>query len=64
MGSYTSSPPGDPHQEGGGDEGAIVFYSIRGEDGVLFEVLDDDLKVTATLSMQDFIGAFEEHKKA
>ena len=64
VGSYTSSPPGDPHQEGGGDEGAIVFYSIRGEDGVLFEVLDDDLNVVGTLSMQDFVGAFEEHQKA
>src|ERR1700681_38276 len=41
VGSYTSSPPGEPHREGGGDAGAVVFYSIRGKDGALFEVLDD-----------------------
>src|ERR1700752_3065849 len=37
VGSYTSSPPGDPHQEGAGDEGGVVFYSVRGKDGGLFE---------------------------
>src|SRR6202453_1094484 len=29
VGSYPSSPPGEPHREGGGDEGAVVFYSLR-----------------------------------
>jgi len=62
VGSYTSSPPGEPHREGGGAEGAVVFYSIRAEGDTLFEVLDDDLNVIATLGMQDFIGAFEEQK--
>lgn len=37
-GSYYSTPPGDPHREGGGDEGAVVLYSVRAGDGeVLFE---------------------------
>src|SRR5215475_14025114 len=35
VGSYTSSPPGEPHREGGGAEGAVVFYSVRGKDGPL-----------------------------
>ncbi|MGZ8160269.1 MAG: regulator [Methylobacter sp.] len=57
VGSYTSSPPSDePHREGGGDIDAIVFFSIRGNDGVLYEILDDDFIVIATLSMQDFIN--------
>ena len=64
VGSYTSSPPGDPHREGGGDEGSVVFYSIRAEDDTLFEVLNDDLNVVATLGMQDFIAAFAEQKNA
>ncbi len=60
VGSYTSSPPSDePHTEGGGDEDAIVFFSIRGNDGVLYEILGDDLNVIATLSMQDFIGLYK-----
>jgi len=64
VGSYTSSPPGDPHREGGGAEGGVVFYSIRAEEDTLFEVLDDDLNVVATLGMQDFIAACKEQKDA
>ena len=64
VGSYTSSPPGEPHQEGGGAEAAVVFYSVRAESDRLFEVLDNDLKVIATLSLQDFIDAFNEQKRA
>ncbi len=59
-----SSPPGDPHREGAGDEGGVVFYSVRGKDGPLFEVLDDTLKVVGTLDMEDYIGLFKEQKNA
>ncbi len=63
-GSYTSTAPGEPHREGGGSEGAVVFYSVRGgKSDVLFEVLNDDLKVIGTLSMADFIQALEEQKR-
>jgi quercetin dioxygenase-like cupin family protein len=64
VGSYTSSPPGEPHREGGGEDGAVVFYSIRGEQDTLFEVLDDDLNVVSTLVLQNFIDAFKEQKNA
>jgi hypothetical protein len=59
VGRYTVSPPSDePHREGGGDEEAIVFFSIRGSDGVFYEILDDDQNVIATLGMQDFIDLY------
>ena len=64
VGSYTSSPPGDPHQEGAGEEGGVVFYSVRGKDGTLFEVLDDNLNVIGALGLEDFVTAFKEQKKA
>jgi len=64
VGSYTSSPPGDPHREGAGDEGGVVFYSVRGKDGTLFELLDDDLRVVGTLSLQDYVNAFKAQKNA
>jgi hypothetical protein len=61
VGSYTSSLPSDePHREGGGDVDVIVFFSIRGEDGVLYEILDDDLNVIATLGFQDFINMYND----
>ena len=59
-GSYTSSlPSNEPHREGGGDVDVIVFFSIRGNDGVLYEILDDDLNIIATLGFQDFINLYK-----
>lgn len=63
VGSYTSSPASDePHRECGGNEGAVVLFSIRGEEGVLYEVLDDQHNLIATLSFQDFINLFKANK--
>ncbi|MGZ8241721.1 MAG: regulator [Methylobacter sp.] len=60
VGSYTSSQPSEePHREGGGDVDAIVFFSIRESNGILYEILDDDLNVIATFTMQDFIGLYK-----
>jgi hypothetical protein len=60
VGSYTVSQASDePHREGGGEVDAIVFFSIRGCDGVLYEILDDDLNIVATLSMQDFVNLYQ-----
>jgi hypothetical protein len=41
-----------------------VFDRARGEEGTLFEFLDDDLHVVGMLSMQDFINAFKAQKNA
>lgn len=57
VGSYTASPADrTPHKECGGDEGTIVLFSIRGTDGVMYEILDDDENIVAALGMQDFIN--------
>lgn len=53
--SYTKSlPDEEPHQECGGDEGAIVLFSIRGTDGVMYEILDEERNVIASLGMLEF----------
>ena len=64
VGSYTSSQPGEPHREGGGDQECVVFYSVRGKTDVLFELLDDNRNIVGTLTTRDFIEALEEQKKA
>jgi quercetin dioxygenase-like cupin family protein len=57
VGSYTVSPPSEePHREGGGDQDVVVLFSIRGSDGILYEILDNNLNQIATISMQDLIG--------
>jgi hypothetical protein len=64
VGSYTSSPAStQPHRECGGDDGAVVFFSIRGKNSVLYEILDDGQNLIGTLSLQDLIGLAETNKK-
>lgn len=63
-GSYTSSPAGDAHREGGGADGAVVYYSVRGHNDRLFDVLDDDLSVTGALFTKDFRDALDEQRQA
>lgn len=62
VGRYTSSKPGDAHKEGGGVNGCVLHYSVRGETDALFDVLDDDFKVQATLRTSDFKAAFDAQK--
>ena len=63
VGSYTVSPASeDPHREGGGDEGAIVLFSIRESDGILYEILDDEANLVGTVSMQDLIDLQNKEK--
>ncbi len=54
-GRYTVSPPSDePHSEGGGDTDVVIHFSIRGTDGLMYEILDDEFNIIATLGMDDF----------
>lgn len=58
-GRYTSSPANpDPHRECGGDEGAVVFFSIRckSTEDVLYELLDDQQNLIGILTMNDLIN--------
>ncbi|MEM7468610.1 MAG: regulator [Pseudomonadota bacterium] len=59
-GRYYRGRTGDAHSEGGGPEGAVVFYSMRADDDPkVLDIMDDDGNVQATLSMDDVRGAWE-----
>jgi quercetin dioxygenase-like cupin family protein len=62
VGSYTCSPADDePHREGGGEVDVIILFSIRSSgEGVLYEILDDDLNIIATLSVQDLVNLYQD----
>ena len=60
--SYCRRSQPEPHRERARDKGGVVFYSVRGKEGTLFEFLDDDLHVVGTLSMQDYINVFKAQK--
>ena len=59
-GKYYRGRTGDAHSEGGGPDGAVVFYSMRADDNPnVLDVMDDDGNVQATLSMDDVRAAWE-----
>ena len=64
-GRYTVSPASDePHREGGGDEDVVILFSIRGTDGKMYEILDDDQNLVGTLGMSDFEALYAEQLSA
>ncbi|MGR8948840.1 MAG: cupin domain-containing protein [Gammaproteobacteria bacterium] len=59
-GRYYRGRTGDAHSEGGGPDGAIVFYSMRCDDEPkVLDVMDDDGNVTATLTTADVQAAWD-----
>jgi len=53
----------DVHREGGGpDEDVVVFFDMRGHDGVFYEVLDHNLNVIGTLGYTDFLGLYKDQQ--
>ena len=64
-GRYTVSPASDePHREGGGDEDVIILFSIRGTDGTMYEILDDDQNLVGSLGMPEFESLYAEQLSA
>jgi hypothetical protein len=59
VGRYTFGTGRDAHDEGGGPNGCILYYSVRGETDALFDMLDANLNVVATLHTKDFTAAFD-----
>jgi hypothetical protein len=56
VGSMTSTPPSDdPHREGAGNQDAVVAFSMRRRQGVLYEILDDAMNIVDTISFQDLV---------
>ena len=64
VGRYTFSTASDAHNEGGGSTGGIVYFNVRGTTDALFDLLDVDLNVVATLRTGDFKAAFDAQKQA
>jgi 2,4'-dihydroxyacetophenone dioxygenase len=60
VGSYIFTPGGgEPHTEGGGDQDVITFFSNRNVDGLIYEILDDDMNTIATFGIPEFKALLE-----
>ncbi|MBI3246234.1 MAG: regulator [Deltaproteobacteria bacterium] len=64
VGRYTFGTGRDAHDEGGGPNGCVLYYSVRGETDALFDMLDANLNVVATLHTADFKAALDAQQQA
>ena len=53
-GTYTSGVENDVHVEGGGEDGVIVYFSMRGDSNHIYDLLDSDLNLKRAITIQDF----------
>jgi len=69
-GDYTVRRAGDyaltvgdrlPHLERGGDEGGVVFFGNHSNDGVLYEILDEDMKVVMDVTLEGLLEDWREN---
>ena len=62
-GDYALSPADAlPHDEYGGDDGGTVLLSMTAPDGILFEYFDEDMLNGRTLSIEEYVDAWESGK--
>ena len=54
-----ANPDALPHTESGGDEGGTVLLSMYAPDGVLFEYFDENMENPWTLTIEDYVKAWE-----
>ena len=64
VGQYTFGTGRDAHDEGGGPNGCVLYYSVRGESNALFDMLDANLNVVATLHTADFKAVLDAQQQA
>ena len=48
-----------PHLERGGDEGGLVFFGNHASDGLLYEILDEDMKVVADVTIESLLADWQ-----
>ncbi|HLW70269.1 MAG TPA: hypothetical protein VKS22_06580 [Candidatus Binataceae bacterium] len=53
-GFFSSGAENEIHIEGGGDEGVIVYFSMRGKDDHIYDLLNSDFSLRKAITVQDF----------
>lgn len=60
-GSYAIGGEGEVHIEGSGDEQAIIFFSMRTDTDVIYELLRPDLSLARAVTVADFDRDWRTH---
>ncbi len=60
-GSYSVGGEGEVHIEGSGAEQAIIFFGMRSDSDVIYELLNDKLELRRAVTVADFDRDWREH---
>ena len=63
-GSFSSGGENDIHIGGGGDDGVVVYFSMRGKDDHIDDLLNPDFSLRRAITVQDFAKDWEHWSKA
>lgn len=60
-GSYSVGGEGEIHIDGSGHEQAIIFFGMRSDTDVIYELLNEDLSLRRAVTVADFDRDWREH---
>ncbi|MEQ8496850.1 MAG: hypothetical protein RLW42_21750, partial [Gammaproteobacteria bacterium] len=60
-GSYSRGGENEVHIEGSGNEDAIIFFGMRTDGDVIYELLNPDLSLRRAVTVEDFHRDWLEH---
>jgi len=63
-GSFSSGAENEIHIEGGGEDGVVVYFSLRGKDDRIYDFLNPDFSLRRAITVQDFAKDWEYWTKA
>jgi hypothetical protein len=53
-GTFSAGATNEVHIEGGGNEGVVVYFSMRGDTDHIYDLLDENLNLKRAITIQDF----------
>ncbi len=60
-GNYSIGGEGEIHIEGSGQEQAVIFFGMRSETDVIYELLDEKLNLKRAVTVEDFDRDWRAH---
>ena len=58
-GDFSAGAKGEIHIEGGGEDGTVVYFSMRGDTDQIYDLLNTDFSLRKAISIQDFAKDLE-----
>ena len=62
-GTFSADATNEVHVEGGGAQGVVVYFSMRGDSDHIYDFVNDDMSLRRVITIQDFDRDFQNWSK-